>query len=318
MTTSMASAASSVRIARLMGHHSRIENRMRWSFQRDALALTPPALRESHQGRLTRDREAVCRSSVDVVAVGQRPHPWLAAGRREGGEIEAAGRREGGEEDAANDLAVGQHVVIVRAPRTACGRAEDQRVAHLAVKFASRAPASCYFAPKNCLPMPDRAGAAGVRAAPRGALRRSRFGLPASGLPPRRAVEYGSACWPEFGGSASPTAKRGNILYQNDREQPVSTFPENALIIVQAYCFEAEGGARLGDGPCPDRRRRSPGGAPCSSSWPDRSPAWAGCARASPPRPSRRFRWAIALFNWSSTPRCTAGSRRGRAAASRC
>src|SRR5262245_32522844 len=120
-----------------------------WSFQRDALTLTPPALRESHQGGFARRREAVCRGSVALMAVGQRPHPRRAAGRR----------REG---DTADDLAVGHHVVSVRSRRTDSGRAEDQGVVHLAVKFASRPPASCYFAPKNCLPMPDRAGAAVV------------------------------------------------------------------------------------------------------------------------------------------------------------
>src|SRR5215813_12764773 len=87
------------------------------------LALAPPTLREGRQRSFACHRETVCRGSVALLAVGQRPHPWPAGGRRDGPEV-----------DAADDLAVAQHVVIVRALQTACGRAQDQ-VVHPAVFF---------------------------------------------------------------------------------------------------------------------------------------------------------------------------------------
>src|SRR5215475_14079633 len=87
------------------------------------LALAPPTLREGGQRGFECHRETVCRGSVALLAVGQRPHPWPAGGRRDGPEV-----------DAADDLAVAQLVVIVRALQTACERAEDQ-VIHPAVFF---------------------------------------------------------------------------------------------------------------------------------------------------------------------------------------
>src|SRR5262249_47340129 len=67
-------------------------------------SLPPPALRERCHGRLAVRGVAVGRRAVLVVPEGQCPHP-----RR-------ADRHRTGLEDAADNLAIGEHVVIIVTP----------------------------------------------------------------------------------------------------------------------------------------------------------------------------------------------------------
>src|SRR5262249_43342559 len=67
-------------------------------------SLPPPALRERRHRRLAVRGVAVGRRAVLVVPEGQCPHP-----RR-------ADRRRIGLEDAADNLAIGEHVVIIVTP----------------------------------------------------------------------------------------------------------------------------------------------------------------------------------------------------------